>query len=345
MALIPIIFNADDSNNTLKGKVQPEDLASFLSVLTSRDAGILDLFENPIGVTTIVDNTPVGKSTITFREGYVSIMGRLIYVQPNTQCQFTLPVAGTETGSFGIQIDLASTGANEVTWFKSTSGLRTDDIISNSASGVYQFRLYDYTATTSTLTLTNKTSEVIQKLPNYLKGANFETKPSGTRDMTIATTEFVDNAIAQYAFISVDMSLFMETTFIGTHRWSGNGILLKESTRWLWYGNLELTATDNLGSQFNSVNTIRLRMDIDKISVTRQTGNSASTSMCTLQSVFNGGMFALRADYEVPGLLGIYGGTNDNYQLIYACDQSTKNYYNRPFNANIAGVMLTLKEQ
>lgn len=195
MALIPVIFNADDNANTLKGKVTPENLSSFLGVLQSRQAGILDLFENPIGVTTIVDNTPVGKSTITFREGYVSIQGRLIYVQPNTQCQFSLPVAGTESGSFGIQIDLASTGANEVTWFKSTSTLRTDNIISNSATGVYQFRLYDYTATTTSLTLTNKTTEVVSKLSDFLQGDNFVTKPLGTKDKSIATTEFVNNEI------------------------------------------------------------------------------------------------------------------------------------------------------
>ena len=195
MALIPVIFNADDSANTLKGKVTPENLSSFLGVLQTRTAGILDLFENPIGVTTIVDNTPVGKSTITFREGYISVMGRLIYVQPNTQCQFTLPVAGTETGSFGIQIDLASTGANEVTWFKSTSTLRTDDIASNSATGVYQFRLYDYTATTSGVTLSNKTTEVISSIAEFLQGPNFETKPLGTADRSVATTEFVANTI------------------------------------------------------------------------------------------------------------------------------------------------------
>ena len=253
MALIPVIFNADDSANTLKGKVTPENLSSFLSVLQTRTAGILDLFENPIGVTTIVDNTPVGKSTITFREGYVSIFGRLIYVQPNTQCQFTLPVAGTETGSFGIQIDLSNTGANEVTWFKSTSTLRTDDIISNSATGVYQFRLYDYTATATSVTLTNKTTEVIKKIEDFLNGSNFETKPLDTSDRSVATTEFVNNAVAKTSSLLLNVSLYKDTDYMGTYIAQGKGILIKQKNDYYdWSGNIFLFANENSLNSFSS---------------------------------------------------------------------------------------------
>lgn len=345
MALIPVIFNADDNANSLKGKVTPENLSSFLGILQTREAGILDLFENPIGVTTIVDNTPVGKSTITFREGYISVMGRLIYVQPNTQCQFTLPVAGTETGSFGIQIDLSNTGANEVTWFKSTSTLRTDDIISNSATGVYQFRLYDYTATTSGVTLSNKTTEVIKKMADFLQGPNFETKPVGTRNRSVATTEFVQEAVAESSGISLLATLFTETQAQGTHTWTGAGILIKEKNRYIWQGNLQLKATNNLGNQFNSVNTIRLRIDIDNISLRLKNNNNENrTAICGLKRVLHGGSFNLRTDYQVPALLGIFDNSNANYQLEYLCDAPTKVYYNRPFIANIINVMLELEE-
>ena len=346
MALIPIIFNADDSVNTLKGKVQPEDLASFFSVLTTRKAGILNILDNPIDVVSVLDNTPVGKSTITFKAGYVSILGRLIYIQPNTQCQFSLPVAGTETGSFGIQIDLANTGANEVTWFKSTSALRTDDIVKNSATGVYQFRLYDYTANTSGVTLTNKTNEIIEGIADFLQGNNFVTKPNNTKDSSVATTEFVYNASPKTAHVKVNMGMYLESKHIGNHIWDGFGTVYAANSYYVWNGNLKLNADTNLGSAFNAVESIRLQI-LDgslQISVNGKGYKAVALKLLGVSSVMSSGTFALRDIKGLQSLIGVYYGSDSNRDFNFYCHDPYRSYGANPFAANITNVYIALEE-
>lgn len=190
--MIPITFNKDDLNNVKKGNVRGQDLASFLSISMPKRAGVLDIFDDPCGYVQITPTT--GYATVTMKKGYVNIYGRCIYVEQGEQVQIALPTSGTVTGTFGIRVNLGETGANEVTWFTKTTTLQQDNILNNEINGVYEFALYNYTATSSGLTL-SKITTIIQNIDDYLKGANFETQPTTDKSKKLATTEFVSNLL------------------------------------------------------------------------------------------------------------------------------------------------------
>ena len=199
--MIPIMFNQDDTNNEKKGNVRAQDLASILAFSLPKNAGVLDIFSNPCSIYQTSYTT--GFATVTLHKGYVSIFGRLIYVEEGEQVQVQLPTdSSTVTGVFGIRINLAENGANEVTWFTKTTTLQQDDLLNNEQSGVYEFGLYTYTATSANLTLNAMIAPKIDRMGNFIKGENYETKALTNNSTAIATTAFVQSLFAQAKTIS-----------------------------------------------------------------------------------------------------------------------------------------------
>ena len=194
MALIPITFNADDASNEKKGKIKGQDLAMALLAGMSNKVGVLNVLENACQQYGAI-NVSTGYATITLHAGYIVIFGRLIYIEEGTQVQVALPQSGTVTGSFGIRINLSESGGNEVTWFTKTDLLQTDDLSKNVATGIYEFRLYTYSATPSGLSLSAFTNERIYLMNDYLKMDAFETAPNEDNSGKLATTRFVQNLI------------------------------------------------------------------------------------------------------------------------------------------------------
>ena len=201
MALRPIIFKEDDEINSKKGNILPEDFSAYFSLLTSKQVGILDVLKTGTLPCTYsnIDNPVVGQTTITFNAGYISIYGRLVYIEGGTQFTFSTPVAGN--GYLCLRVDLSGTGSTEceMVLIPASSGLVTNNLVENNLTGVYEFRLYDYTSTGSSVTLSNPTNEKIVNLKDYLNGANFTTASNDDRTTKLATTEFVRNAIAKFS--------------------------------------------------------------------------------------------------------------------------------------------------
>ena len=164
MALIPITFNADLGDVNQKGNVRPEDLGALFSMLYPNSAGILNITGqdcSQFGSINVVGST----AQVTFHSGYIVVFGRAIYIEEGTQVAFNLPASGTTNGVLGVKINLAENAENEVTWFQKVGTPQTDDLAKNPATGVYEFVLYYYTATASTLSLTAKTNELIDNVP------------------------------------------------------------------------------------------------------------------------------------------------------------------------------------
>ena len=160
--MIPITFNKDDINNLKKGNIRGQDLASLVSIAMPKTAGILDIWSDPVSVT---NNTPgTGYATLTMSKGYIVVYGRLIYVEQGEQVQVPLPSSGTFYGVFGIRINLGQTGANEVTWFTKARSLQQDDLLREEINGIYEFGIYNYTATSSGITIGTKIAPVINKM-------------------------------------------------------------------------------------------------------------------------------------------------------------------------------------
>lgn len=191
--MIPVTFNKDDLNNPKKGTVNPEALSALVGLLYPTQVGVLDIFENPVAVTN-VDLSTTGYATLTFSKGYVVCYGRLIYVEQGEQATLPLP-ASNETGNLGVRINLTASGANEVEWFAKSGTLRTDNLLNNPATGVYEIKLYSYTASSSTFVVGTRVATKVANMNDYLKGANFTTQSSSDRSNKIATTAFVSSLL------------------------------------------------------------------------------------------------------------------------------------------------------
>lgn len=196
MALTPITFKADLGDNNSKGHIRPEDLAAMFAFLNTSEAGVLQITGTDcqqFGAINIVGNT----AQVTFHKGYVIVQGRAIYIDEGTEVAFTLPTSGTVNGVLGIKINLAEDGSNEVTWFQKLDGVVKNDLLKDTMAGVYEFVLYNYTATSTSFTLGSFTGEIILKftefLNQYMQGNNFVTQPRGDNSNKLATTAFVNN--------------------------------------------------------------------------------------------------------------------------------------------------------
>lgn len=210
MALIPITFKKDDANNVKKGSVRGQDLAFLYSIGMNKVAGILDAMgDNPCGQYGPV-NVSGGYASFTLHAGYISIFGRAVYIEEGTTVEIPLPASSTQTnGVFGVRISLADIGSKECEFFykfpdaNGTIGLRKDDLLDNALTGVYEFKLYDFVATGTTLEFRNKTTEVIKNVKDYIdefvKGSNFETLGKDDNSDKIATTAFVQSLIKDIA--------------------------------------------------------------------------------------------------------------------------------------------------
>lgn len=215
MALIPISFKADVEDNQ-KGNIRAEDLSALLAFLNPATAGVLKISTDNSdcsynGTPLIVGNT----AQVTFRKGYIVIYGRIIYIEEGTQVSFNLPTSGNVSGVFGVKINLAEDGLNEVTWFQKTTSVQTDNLLNNTDSGVYEFVLYKYTATPTTFIIGDKTSQII----NNIKDADFITQSISDSSNKVATTSFTQNLInskigqkAQTAIITGEVEIYIPNT-------------------------------------------------------------------------------------------------------------------------------------
>lgn len=158
--LIGKTFKADLDNQ--KGHLQASDLGALFAFTYPQKAGILNITSNDCsynGYPVIVGNT----AQITFNKGYIVIFGRAIYIEESTQVAFNLPTSGSVNGVLGVRVNLAENGANEVSWFQKTTTAQTDNLLSKEANGVYEFVIYNYSATPTTFVMGEKTKEIINQ--------------------------------------------------------------------------------------------------------------------------------------------------------------------------------------
>lgn len=341
--LIPITFNADDTNNQKKGKIRGQDLAVALSLANTKDAGIIDVLENPLDQVGVA-NVSGGYATVTLRAGYVSIYGRLIYVEENTQIQLTLPSSGSVSGNFGIRINLSDIGANECSWFTKTTDPVVENILNNPNTGTYEFRLYNYTATSTSLTLSSKTTEKIENISTYLKGDNFETQDIKDNSNKLATTKFVNNLVnkfaPKYADIKINSTLYTESDEQVTIDafCFGNLLYNEAKNKYIFQGNLRyvFAPNENKGHTFNDVDSFKI-----KINAVEGFENI---------SVINGGIFAYSTVTNLSNFiqgktcLASYEQTNEKTIVYSTQDKGFDYIVGSGFQAliNVTGIILEL---
>ena len=185
MALIPMIFKADGGDDyPKKGKVRAEDLSALFACSLSQKIGILDMLNTCTYYNVSVSGDT---ATISFHNGYIVIYGRLIYIEEGTSIQVPLATTGTISGKIGVRVSLSASEEAECEWFNKTTDLVQEDLTNNPVAGVYEFPIYNYSATTSTLTLTSKTTALIKENSDLIdeykstnaNGARYATDDNG----------------------------------------------------------------------------------------------------------------------------------------------------------------------
>lgn len=291
--LIGKTFKADLDNQ--KGHLQASDLGALFAFVYPQKAGILNITGNDCsynGYPVIVGNT----AQITFNKGYIVIYGRAIYIEESTQVAFNLPTSGSVNGVLGVKVNLAENGANEVSWFQKTTTAQTDNLLTKEANGVYEFVLYNYTATSTTFVMGEKTKEVINGVDEYIT------------DLVLkSTTEFMPLNLTANLQAESEVKINGSTPIA----LSGYGIkvLNRETQKYYWIGNLQ--------SRFIVANGFN---DLGRLSL-----QDTSSTQATITNIVDGGTFEMRVasgDYtgEVTAQFG--GISIFNCAFVYYKNES-----------------------
>lgn len=120
--------------------------ADIYHFLLSHEVGIFKNFKSSVSFT-------LANNIITFRDGYVSIYGRLLYIENNTQVSIT-----TDAARYGFVVLGINTTNNSATIYtkenaSSYPSLTTTNLLNS--DGLYELVLCAYTKTTSAVTLNN----------------------------------------------------------------------------------------------------------------------------------------------------------------------------------------------
>lgn len=151
--------------------------ADIYNFLLSDDTGIFQNFKNSVSYT-------LSSNVITFKDGYVSIYGRLLYIENDTQITIA-----TDSSRYGLVVLGVNTTNNSATIYtkeatSSYPALTKTNLLNG--NGLYELVLCAYSKTTSYVTLDSD----YQRL--YI--VNYKTQISELK--TYINTRFIPNSIS-----------------------------------------------------------------------------------------------------------------------------------------------------
>lgn len=165
-----------DVTGSKKGKLTPAQHAQLNAWCLASKTGILDFPKNHsvpgrceatvLNITNIQNH----EAKITFSKGYLVICGRLIECEDNTIFVMSTPASPsvTQTGKIILRYNLSNVGNNEFVITTKTGDLVQEDLNDNPSTGIYEFELYSYTATSSSVVLTRTNTDYIPDIGGKL---------------------------------------------------------------------------------------------------------------------------------------------------------------------------------
>lgn len=192
--LIPLIFKNNDTEavKTKIGKVSAKLQRLINSYLFIDKVGILDGYGNNCNIQLPVVVGTLGKTTITFDKGALSIYGGVVYIEQGT----TLEIPNVTNGSIGIYVDLSNNPGNEpgfeVSFYAGDNPpTDTDNLQDNEVTGKYYFELYKYSTAGNNFEILKKTNKIIKTAVDYSNENNSVAKankivPSATTDNSVS---------------------------------------------------------------------------------------------------------------------------------------------------------------
>ena len=174
MALIPVTFkHSTETGKEKSGKVSTITARMLYANTFSGKVGIVKGYKKDDAtdeLSVAYDNTATTSTTfrLVFNKGAVSIYGGVGIVEQGT----VLDIArGLTNNSVGIRINLANPAGQEMEWYvkSPTETLQKDDLQIHDTDGVYEFELFKITTTGTTPTVSEKTTQYIQSVNDFLE--------------------------------------------------------------------------------------------------------------------------------------------------------------------------------
>lgn len=170
MSFIAINAKADVAGSK-KGKLTPAQNAQINAFCLSVKTGILDTLdrcETTANFYSSVNNS----TTVIFKRGFISICGRIIECEEGTQVRVATPTTGSVSGKIILRFDLGTSQNREFEVTTKTGDLVQEDLNEYQLTGVYEFKLYDYVATPTGITLSRENVVFIWDLNRLIVNYN-----------------------------------------------------------------------------------------------------------------------------------------------------------------------------
>lgn len=220
------------------------------------------LLSNKIGILSGLKNAcsfSHSGNTITFNDGYVSVYGRLVYIEPNTQIAVNL-----DSNRRGFVVLGFNTNTNEVTLYtKELTGSYPSLIQNNlhNTNGLYEFVLCAYSKSVTHLTIDNAYRRSIIETNHNLIDTQFSELKSTLGSRVLTPTRIQDGifqvsiteGVLRRSLLMVQISGFTHFYIPGMHlfRLGGGSMINVNFTN--------LGQFQHVGLVFNSSNnTLRL---------------------------------------------------------------------------------------
>lgn len=184
-----------DVTGSKKGKLTPAQHAQLNAWCLASKTGILDCLDKCEAYSesyTVSNN----QATIKFKAGYIVICGRLVECEDNTIFVMSTPTSGTQTGKIILRYNLSNVGNNEFVITTKTGDLVQEDLNDNPSTGVYEFELYSYTATSSSVVLTRTNTDYIPNINEELKPLQGYNTEKGTIEERLTDLGFKTGSIS-----------------------------------------------------------------------------------------------------------------------------------------------------
>lgn len=167
MSFIAIDARADVADSK-KGKLTPAQHAQLNAWCLASKTGILD-WGNKCESTAATYSVSGGAATVYFKKGFVVICGRLVECEEGSSVVVAAPSVGTVNGRIILRFNLSNSGAEEFEATTKTGSLVQQDLNDSPTTGVYEFELYSYTATPTTVTLSRANTDYIPDIGGKLE--------------------------------------------------------------------------------------------------------------------------------------------------------------------------------
>lgn len=167
MSFIAIDARADVAESK-KGKLTPAQHAMLNAWCLASKTGILD-WGNKCESSAESYSVSGGAATVYFKKGFVAICGRLVECEEGSSVVVAAPSVGTVNGRIILRFNLSNSGAEEFEATTKTGALVQQDLNDNPTTGVYEFELYSYTATPTTVTLSRANTDYIPDIGGKLE--------------------------------------------------------------------------------------------------------------------------------------------------------------------------------